>query len=114
MTQEISFGTIELRNAIYQGEKLEFQFEGLGMLMNDDLILYTSFWKGSKLNSHTAILIGHSKYMYGKWENGLPQGFNVFRSGDTVLLGEFQQGKILGQFAVIFERQGFVAVLYPI
>lgn len=72
------------------------------MFMNDDLMLHCSFWKNSLLNSHTTVFIGHAKYIYGEWENGLPQGFNVFRSGETVLLADFQQGKILGQFAVIF------------
>lgn len=72
---------------------MDSHFQGLGMFMNDDLVLYTSFWKDSKLHNQTAILIGHAKYLYGKWEEGIPQGFNVFRSGDTVLLAEFQGGE---------------------
>ena len=81
--------------------------------MDDDMVLHCSSWNAAQLNNQTAILISHGKYVYGEWKSGLPHGFNVFRSGDTVLLGNFSDGKLNGQFIVIFERQNFVLMAYP-
>lgn len=42
---------------------------------------------------------------------GKPHGFNVFRSGDTVLLGTYDSGQLKGRFLIIFERQSFVTIV---
>lgn len=62
------------------------------------------------MNSHTAIIISHAKYIYGEWKDGVPDGFNVFRTGENVVLAMFERGEVVGEFIVIFERQGYVIV----
>ena len=51
--------------------------------------------------------------MYGDWKEGVPHGFNVFRGGEIVVLGNFKEGRTDGMFAVVFERHKFVVVGYP-
>lgn len=79
---------IDYRNAKYQGEINSTQSRnGFGILVDDDLSFYASTWKDGKLNNATMIYINHGKYIYGEWKNNEPHGLNVFRIGDTVVLG---------------------------
>lgn len=55
--------------------------------------------------------ISHGKYIYGSWENNEPHGINVFRTGETVLVGEFENGQIINKVLVIFEKYNIIAVL---
>ena len=80
---------ISFRNGIYQGYIEDYYPQGLGLFMDDNLVFHCSEWKRGQYNGPTAILVSHSKYMYGGWENGVPNGFNIFRDGDAVLLGNF-------------------------
>jgi hypothetical protein len=72
---------------------------------------YVSDWKHGQLSGRTFIFSGHGKYLYGQWQDGLPHGFNIFRSGDIVLLGNFHSGELIGEFIVVFERQNLLAVV---
>ena len=84
----------------------------LGFFLDDDLLLHCSTWESGSLNHQTAILVSHSKYMYGDWKQGKPNGVNIFRMGDTVLIGNFESGTLVGDFVIIFERQNFAVVAY--
>ena len=79
---------VDYRNAKYQGEMSKSgERQGQGILIDDDLSFYASQWKDGKLNDSTVIYINHGKYIYGLWKNNQPHGLNVFRIGDTVILG---------------------------
>lgn len=66
----MSSKTIDYRNGIYQGytDHLERR-NGLGILIDDELTLYASFWKENKLNGPTLLYLSHGKYVYGQWSN---------------------------------------------
>ena len=102
---------IDYRNAKYQGEVVKGRRSGLGILIDDDLSFYASHWKDGKLNDSTLVYISHGKYIYGQWKNNEPHGLNVFRIGDTVILGEFNNGDLINRILVIFERVNFIAIL---
>ena len=97
-----NLGTIEFRNGIYQGAKSSFSPESFGIYFDDDLHFHCSEWKSSLMNNHTAILVSHAKYIYGEWRDGVPHGFNVFRTGENVVLAVFEDGEVVGDFIVIF------------
>jgi hypothetical protein len=82
---------IDYRNAKYQGAATSLDNtdvrHGYGILIDDDMSFYTSQWAANKLNKNTMIYISHGKYIYGKWKDNEPHGLNVFRIGDTVILG---------------------------
>lgn len=75
---------------------------GHGILVDDDLSLYASQWVNDKLNGATVIYISHGKYIYGIWKDNEPHGLNVFRIGDTVILGEFNNGQLINKVLIIF------------
>ena len=80
----------DYRNAKYQGEVAATgSRNGFGILVDDDLSFYASHWKDNRLNDSTVIYISHGKYIYGQWGHNEPNGLNVFRIGDTVVVGEF-------------------------
>ena len=104
--------SIDYRNVKYQGETNESQTRnGFGILVDDDLSLYASHWKDGKLNDSTMIYISHGKYIYGLWRDNQPHGLNVFRIGDTIVLGEFDNGYLIKKIVIIFEKFNFVATL---
>lgn len=103
---------IDYRNARYQGDTNEKDARhGYGILIDDDLSFYASHWHEGRINASTVIYISHAKYIYGQWQDNEPQGLNVFRIGDTVVLGEFDNGYLVKKIVVIFERLNFVAIL---
>lgn len=103
---------LDYRNAKYQGPvDSNYQRDGLGILIDDDLSFYASNWKSGKLNGCTLIYLAQSKYIYGQWENNEPNGLNVFRICDTVVLGMFENGKLKGRVLLIFEKINFIAIL---
>jgi hypothetical protein len=103
---------IDYRNAKYQGQtNSSSQRHGFGILVDDDLSFYVSTWKNGKLNDATMIYISHGKYIYGQWTDNEPSGLNVFRIGDTVVLGEFDNGSPVNKVIIIFEKLNFLAVL---
>lgn len=81
------------------------------MLVDDDLSFYSSQWEQGRLNNSTVIYISHGKYIYGQWKDNEPHGLNVFRIGDTVVLGEFDCGRLCKKILVIFEKLNFVVVI---
>ena len=104
--------TIDYRNARYQGHtNKESQKEFSGILIDDDLSFYASHWKNDMLNGATIVYISHGKYIYGQWMNNEPHGLNVFRTGDTVLLANYNKGVLEGKLLVIFQKYSVIAVL---
>lgn len=102
----------DFRNGKYQGEmNAQGQRHGLGIFIDDDLTFYISHWKQNRINGLSLIYISHGKYIYGEWKDSEPHGLTVFRSGDTVLVGQCAQGRPTGKCLVIFERFNFACVL---
>lgn len=94
---------IDYRNARFQGFTNSHSVRnGFGILIDDDLSFYASNWKDGKLNDDTVIYISHGKYIYGQWHENEPHGLNVFRIGDTVVLGEFDNGDLIRKAIIIF------------
>lgn len=83
----------------------------MGLFFDDDSALYSSIWNAGVPNGRTAVFISQAKYFYGEWQMGKPHGFNVLRSGDTVLLGSYMNGNLVGRFMIIFEKQNFVTIV---
>lgn len=90
---------------------MDSQPQGIGLFLDDFMRFYVSEWQDGQLHGRTVIFSGHGKYLYGQWREGLPHGFNIFRSGDIVLLGHFNAGELSGEFIVVFERQNMLAVV---
>lgn len=84
--------TVEYRNALYQGPVLDMQPHGIGLLLDDYMRFYASEWNHGQLSGRTLIYCTHSNYIYGIWREGKPNGFNVMRSGDIVLLASLTNG----------------------
>ena len=100
------FLSIDYRNGRYQGPCQDDHLpNGQGIFLDDHMRLTLSQWHNGLMSGSTLLFDSHSKYIYGSWERGLPHGVNVYRGGDTVLLGNFEQGEIVGRFVVIFELQ---------
>lgn len=49
--------------------------------------------------------------MFGDWRQGKPNGFNVYRNEDVIVLGNYENGKILGKRMVIFEKNNCAVVM---
>lgn len=102
----------DYRNGKYQGgisaQKLR---QGLGVFVDDDLAFYVSHWADSRLAGNTLVYLAHGKYIYGEWAHNEPHGLNVFRSGDTVLVGQFVRGTPAGRCLLIFEKHNFACIL---
>lgn len=103
--------TLEFRNGLYQGQAIHSKPQGIGLFLDDLMRFYCSAWHDGMLHGPTVVFSGHGKYLYGDWQQGQPHGFNVFRSGDIVLLGHYQQGELAGEFLVIFEQQNLLVVV---
>jgi len=103
---------LDYRNGKYQGPTTSnHQRHGLGIFIDDDLTFYISQWRQSKLNGPTLIYLSHGKYIYGEWKNNEPHGLNIYRSGDTVLLGKFKDGLPAEKCLMIFERENFACII---
>lgn len=103
---------IDYRNARFQGfTNVQSTRDGFGILVDDDLSFYATTWKDGKINDDTVIYISHGKYIYGQWQENEPHGLNVFRIGDTVVLGEFDNGDLIRKAIIIFEKFNFLAIL---
>lgn len=57
------------------------------------------------MDGKTLIFESHSKYMYGTWEDGLPEGINVYREGSNVLVSKYVNGLISDKLLVVLEDQ---------
>lgn len=101
----------DFRNGKYEGGMSGQQRHGLGIFIDDDLTFYISHWQRNHINGLSLIYISHGKYIYGEWKDNEPHGLTVFRSGDTVLVGNCTRGKPTGKCLVIFERFNFACVL---
>lgn len=84
--------TVEYRNALYQGSVREMQPHGIGLLLDDYMRFYASEWNHGQLSGRSLVYCTHSSYIYGMWREGKPNGFNVMRSGDIVLLASLSNG----------------------
>lgn len=93
----------DYRNGKYQGPINSLkQRHGLGIFIDDDLTFHISHWLNNKLNGPTLVYLTHGKYIYGEWKMNEPHGLNIYRSGDTVLLSKFKQGKPSERCLLIF------------
>ncbi len=102
---------LEFRNGLYQGFQTNNKPEGYGLILDDHMRLYASEWVDGQPDGRTLVFNGSGKYIYGLWQNGLPNGFVIFRSGELVLVGHFNNGRLEGEFITLFERQGFLVVV---
>ena len=98
------FEMVDFRNGVYQGFTREEEPKGMGLFLDDQSVLYCSDWVRGVPEGRTAVFVSHGKYFYGEWKNGKPQGFNIFRCGDVVLLGNYVEGHLIGRFMLIFEK----------
>lgn len=107
----MSVGWLSYRNGKYQGGVSGGQRQGVGVLVDDDLTFHVSHWQKGRMEGPTLLYLAHAKYIYGEWKNNEPHGFNVYRSGDTVLLAKYLFGVPAGRCLVVLEREGFACVL---
>ena len=85
--------SIDYRNCRYQGQSLDtHQPHGEGIMLDDELRFILGTWVGGSLNGNSLIFDSHSKYIYGPWKNGVPEGINVYRGGETIMLANFENG----------------------
>lgn len=104
----MSYLTKDYRNCRYQGLGENLEPHGEGILLDDNLRFIVGTWIHSQLNGNVVIIDSHQKYIYGSWKDGIPEGINVYRGGETILIANFVNGKIVGKFLVIFESQGLM------
>jgi hypothetical protein len=49
------------------------------------MIMGSNKWENDKPNEATFIYLSHSHYLYGFWNDGVPDGFNAVRFDKVVI-----------------------------
>lgn len=88
--KQLIYKLIEYRNGYYQGITLDGTPQGLGLFFDDHSILYSAIWKEGVPSGRAAVFFSREQYIYGDWKAGKPNGFNVFRSQDIIMMGNYK------------------------
>ena len=65
MSEKISFGCLDFRNAKYQGFTKGKDIDGLGIVLDIDYMFSLSHWKKDVPNGSTLIVFQNRDYLYG-------------------------------------------------
>lgn len=109
--KQLIYKLIEYRNGYYQGITLDGTPQGLGLFINDHSILYSAIWKEGVPSGRAAVFFSREQYIFGDWKAGKPNGFNVFRFQDIIMLGNYKYGKITGKMIIVFELKCCAVVI---
>ena len=55
--------------------------------------------------------MGNRNYIYGIWSEGHPNGINVIRIGDNIVMCEYRNGIIINNLLIISEQHNMAAVI---
>ena len=103
---------VDYRNARYEGliHSTSSRRHGFGILLDDDMNLYCSDWDNGRLCGSTFIALSSGHFFYGVWKNNEPNGLNVYRSREFIVLGCYLRGQNIGNTIAITETLSHLLV----
>lgn len=104
---------IDYRNGKYQGcVKWDTERrQGFGIVIDDDLSIYFSEWDDGKLNGLTFVYFVDGTYLYGNWRNNQPNGINIFKNSEFLLLANYHIGEPIGNAIVATTSMNYMFLL---
>ena len=82
----------------YDGNDAHGQFNGAGVLINDQGDRFEGNWVDGKMNGQGVLIRASGERYNGEWKNDLPNGKGVLTQADgATLAGNFEDGKFIAE-----------------
>ena len=94
---------IDYRNASYHGQTSNNKHDGLGILLDDNLMFCIAEWSEGKVSGKCFVIFPDHRYFYGELHGCQQNGVCVYVLGnECYLYGNFRRGAMVGNAAIDF------------
>jgi hypothetical protein len=111
MNHNVESKFLSYRNAYYQGETRDLARHGSGLLIIDEGPIMVANWKHDLLFGTAFAFLNSEEYAFLEFNRGELEGICSFRSGATLLVMQFSNGRPIDRHILINHEENQLKIL---